>query len=157
MSVKRQLDAPPIIEVVCGIFYAPIPAIDPVSVGALWERLRETYPTHAIHPAISDGLPFVVLPGRLRSWFVSRDDVYVVQIQADRFYVNWRKRADLYPRFSDREGKEGVLARALREFDVFAEDCERRLGQRPRPATVELSKVDLLVQGEHWTDLADLV
>jgi hypothetical protein len=93
---------------------------------------------------------------------ISDDGAFVMQVQPDRFYLNWRRRepAAEYPRFSDRDGRQGVLSRVLREFTVFAHFCKSTVGIEPIPARIELAKVDLLAEGVHWSgfrDLADLL
>ncbi|MEI8257823.1 MAG: hypothetical protein WCJ30_19275, partial [Deltaproteobacteria bacterium] len=68
---------------------------------------------------------------------------------------NWRGRAGAYPRFRD-HGKPGVLSRALQEWDQFVVFCEKRIGVRPQPNRCDLTKIDHLIEGRDWTDLADL-
>lgn len=158
MPVRRTLEAPPIVEVMCGIFFTPLIGLDPMSIGAYWEQRRPDYPNHAIQPAVSE-IPGIVLNpgvGPLRAWFISADEDYVLQVQADRFYFNWRRRAGAYPRFRDHDGKPGVLSRALSEFEQFTADCERRLSARPAANTIELAKIDLMIEGLHWGDFSDL-
>lgn len=153
--MNLKLEAPPIVEVMCGMFFEPVAALDPMAVGGWWHsKMRATYPGHTVQPAVTDaGTVFFAGSGPLRAWLVSADDEWIIQVQPDRFYVNWRKREAAYPRFS---GEGGVLRRALLEFGRFAEYCKEELSVSIVPNTVELAKVDLIIEQKHWRDGKDL-
>lgn len=159
-ALAARLKAPPIVEVVCGFFFPPIPGLDSMAVGQYWaEKKRDVYPTKQLHPPVVDRPGFVSFSdgvGPLRSWLVSDPDEYVLQIQPDRFYFNWRKRKGEYPHFNDYEGTEGVLTRTLREFEEFGRFCEKELGHTTRTTGLDLAKIDLLTRPTHWKDYADL-
>ena len=157
-GMGKKLASPPIVEVVCGFFFPPIQDLDPIVIGKLWYERRKEFPHHSVQPPVMEegGLMLAVGAGPLRSWFVSDDDEYVIQIQPDRFYLNWRKREGGYPRFHDDGEKHGVMSRALDEFDRFAAFCADALSTRPAVNYVEVAKVDLLLQGTHWQTAADL-
>jgi len=63
-----KLAAPPIVEVVCGVFFAPIPELDPVILGKFWHDLRGDYPLHAIQPPVMDGF----MLGAVGAWNPAR-------------------------------------------------------------------------------------
>ena len=94
--------------------------------------------------------------GPLRAWLVSTPDDYVLQIQPDRFYFNWRKREGAYPHFGDYEPTKGVLSRSLSELAELGDFTLGALGQKPKPTQLELAKIDFLVSPKHWSDHADL-
>lgn len=152
-----KLAAPPIVEVICGVFFDGLANLDPVVVGTYWNERKDEYPGHSIHPAAGSGPGLIVAGGGappLRTWLVSGGEgPFVIQIQADRFYLNWRRRGEDYPRFST---GDGLLEKALREFQRFSDFCLNALGSRPSPAAVELGKIDHLTAGKHWSDKADL-
>jgi hypothetical protein len=155
-SAIEHLVSPPINEVVCGFIFEPPDGLDSVLVGAYWSTRRDEFPGRQVSPPIADA-PFFgnILP--LRTLLIDRAEAFLLQIQADRFYLNWRRRKGEYPRFSDHPGRSpGILSRALAEFERFQNFCDANLGKRPTPARVELAKVDCLVQGTHWKDLEDL-
>jgi hypothetical protein len=156
--MEEKLASPPIVEVVCGLCFDPIPELDPIAVGKFWHDLRGEYPKHAVQPAVTDQASLMLAfgPGPLRSWFISTTDEYVIQIQHDRFYLNWRKRDAGYPRFNNYGQEKGVMSRALEEFERFSTFCSEAFGLRPRVGGAEVAKVDLLVEGPHWRDTADL-
>lgn len=162
MLVAR-LKAPPIVEVVCGFFFSPITGLDPITIGKYWAEHKEKaghppFPKKQLMPPVTDRPSFVLGDGvgPLRCWLVSESEEYLLQIQPDRFYFNWRKREGEYPHFNTRDGKDGVLARGLREFEEFGKFCGASLGQTPKAVRLELAKIDLLEQGKHFTDFTDL-
>jgi len=151
----EKLTHPPIVEVICGIIFDTLQGMDPLVLGVYWDHRRDEYPQHQILPAI--GAPDLVLGlggyPPARTWFISKDDSQVLQLQSDRFYLNWRKRGGAYPRFS-RTG--GLLERGQEEFGRFAEFCRTALGQIPIPRAIELGKTDHFLRGRHFTDSTDL-
>jgi uncharacterized protein (TIGR04255 family) len=152
-----QLEEPPVIEVICGVMFRPLDGLTPVLVGRYWAERADEFPRHLLQPALSDG-PVLspVLP--IRVWLVSSDDVFIIQAQQDRFYLNWRLRGGRYPRFRDPSPDErGILSRTLEEFDRFCAFCRTHLRDAPQLTRIELAKVDHLVEGKHWRGLADLV
>ncbi len=157
--MPRRLKDPPIVEVVCGFFFSPLARLDPITVGRYWseEKARE-YPKTQLHPPISDR-PSLRLGegiGPVRCWLIGEREEYLLQIQPDRFYFNWRKREGEYPHFNKYAEKDGVLRRSLREFREFAQFATAALGQTPKPVRLELAKIDMLVSPRHWKNYADL-
>jgi uncharacterized protein (TIGR04255 family) len=161
-TLAHRLKDPPIIEVVCGFFFPPVAGLDPLVVGKYWaeKKDREGYHERQLHPAVSDrpGISVSETPGPFRCWLIKDTDDYILQIQPDRFYFNWRKRTSGYPHFTSRDGSEGVLTKSLREFQEFSTFCEAEpsLKQALKPLRLELAKVDLLVNPTHWRDYSDL-
>lgn len=146
---------PPIVEVVCGVKFEPIPALDSLRHGLYWARIRERYPRAEAHPLLTNPNARIVSEFPLqRTWFVSGDDEVVIQLQFDRFYVNWRKRHSVYPRFDGDE--QSVYRRFEREFDGFRVFLRDLLDVAPRIEGIELSKVDVLDHPADWVDINDL-
>lgn len=159
MGVK--LKEPPIVEVVCGFFFEPIEGLDPLLIGKLWSERSASYPKRELHPIVSDFAgPMLISQGvgPLRSFLISEDDAYVLQIQRDRLYFNWRKRSEAasYPSFNEHEGKPGVLGRSLDELRQFEAFCKRELEREVRVRRIELVKQDYLIQGKHLRGPDDL-
>ena len=163
LQTVEPLANPPIVEVACGCIFPPLAALDATLVGIYWnERRQQDYPRHELHPAIagqptslSNQLSFTVQEGvpPVRTWLVSQNEEFIVQIQSDRFYVNWRKRAGRYPRFTP---DNGVKALTLSEFDRFRAFCAREFGQEPQPLQAQLTKVDHIIERERWANFAQL-
>jgi uncharacterized protein (TIGR04255 family) len=153
-----QLRAPPIVEVVCGFSFPAIQGLDPVMIGQFWAAKRGAFPKRELHPPILDrqGFAFLEGVGPIRVWLVSENDEYLMQIQPDRFYFNWRKGSGEYPRFKDYDGKPGVLSQGLATFRDFTAFCAKELGHPPVVSRLELAKISLLLQPQHWADPRDL-
>lgn len=155
------LVSPPIFEVACGGAFDPIKDLDPVLLGGLWLRLRESFPIRETRDEIvrpGTGVQ-LVLGGHapLRTWFVSHDGAFVLQIQRDRFFLNWRSLGEEggYPRFSS--SPDGVLPRSVALFEALSAYLEETLGLRPTLRAAEVLKIDQLVEGRDWEDYEDLM
>ena len=149
----------PIDEVIVGFVLDRAAGPDAVEAGIYLAERKDRFVRHEIHePIISEvSLGEAVLmpfPSPARIWLVSADDIWLVQLQQDRFHANWRRRGEAtYPGFT-RTG--GVMQFVLDEFERVREFCKRRKGDAPNPASVEVSKIDLLIQGKHWESIDDV-
>ena len=151
-----KLNRPPIEEVVCGFTFAALP-VGLLEFGIYWDQRRADFPRHEEHPAILDASTFQLsTTPPMRTWFVGSNEELLLQLQSDRFYTNWRRQEGEYPRFSDRDGKQGLLSVALREFVAFGDFCEAQCGLRPVVSRLELTKIDVLRLGLDYVDLDDL-
>lgn len=157
MEIKElgRLEKSPIVEVVVGFHFDALALVSPVLAGAYWDRIRSEFPTTRVFPRVgttpAEELISSSEPSKFRTWLVSEDDVYVVQIQADRFYLNWRRREGDYPRASK------VIAKALEEIERFDEFlASSQKSALPGATSLEMAKVDHLIQGEHWSSFGEL-
>ena len=151
-----SLSRPPIVEVVCGVHYAPLD-LDGIVLGVYWDQRKDAYPEHSLQPAVADNAGLILGYPPLRAVLVSTDKVRVLQVQHDRLFVNWRSVGDAdYPRFSKGAGKRSLLLHTLEEYDKFGSFCRNRLGTAPSPHRVELAKIDILERKRHWADPDDL-
>lgn len=153
-----HLSRAPIRELICGLRFHRFPELDSIAHGLFYERVRSEFPSYQVQPPLNHGqLELLLPPGRTRAWFISEDDTFVLQLQDDIFYLNWRRRDSDYPRFHDEDGRAGVLSRFSSEFSRFADFCVEEFGREPLPAGLELGKINWLVEKEHWTSLTDLL
>jgi uncharacterized protein (TIGR04255 family) len=153
-----KLDRPPINEVICGFIFEPAP-VDVLDFGVYWERRRGDFPNKELHPALFDEGPIINFRGGMltRAWFVSELGDVLLQLQHDRFYMNWRARGTDYPRFSDRDGNRGLKSYAVEEWKRFLSFITERTGAPTvKLLRIELAKVDVLERGKHWVDHQDL-
>lgn len=152
-----KLERPPINEVICGFIFDPAP-VDALDFGVYHQERAVDFPSKEMHPALVDeaSITFGAVP--YRAWFISPPPgTVLLQLQHDRFYVNWRAKGDDYPRFNDRDGITGLKRLALAEWDRFVGFLTLRAnGAPPRLRRVELAKVDVLERGTCWVDHADL-
>jgi len=132
--------------------------LDVLDLGLYWEIRRNDFPKKELHPALFDDSAINFgnsLPSR--AWFVAESDDILLQLQSDRFYVNWRAHGGEYPRFSDQGDRTGFKTLALREWRRFEEFAQARCGVPAlKLRRIELSKVDVLERGRHWENHADL-
>ena len=148
------LIAPPIVEVVMGVKFSPIIAFDTLHHGLYWSTIRGHFPKTEVHPVLTEPTTRIMSPiPQQRTWFVSADGSYVIQVQLDRFLVNWRRRNGTYPGFA---GDDGVFARFQLEFDRFQLFLRDALRSAPVIEEIELAKVDIVAPG-HWANPTDLL
>lgn len=158
-------EVPPVIEVVCGVQFAPLAGFQATSFGLLWERFRAEYPTCEQQPPlgpvierfggmsedearveISNTLP---LP---RMFFLHRDPCWLLQVQPDRFLHNWRKQKepDAYPRFPK------VFERFWSAWERFLEFCRDEKIGTPSVNQLEVTYINHIVEGDGWSGLESI-
>ncbi len=114
-SPLPEFARPPVAEVACSLQFEPLRQLDGPRLGLLWDRFKGRYPKakqYAPLPNVVEtftrqappqfrvellqDLPFP------RFWFLSEDESRLVQVQDDRFVVNWRKQGSdgQYPRYA---------------------------------------------------------
>lgn len=155
-AIFPELERPPIDEVVCGIVFEPVAELDALALGVYWGEREEAFPTKSLLPALTDEAGFRIGPMPMRAFLVNADDQFVVQLQHDRFFMNWRNRGRGYPRFSERHGPDGLLRRALGEWEKFEEFVGRRFKRKLQPHRIDLTKVDVLRRDVDWKSVEEL-
>lgn len=148
---------PPLNEVAFGVFFAPIAGFKTSHFGLFGTRLRPDFDqTEDKQPILTPGgLPpmsgeWFGLP---RVWYVHREKVSLLQLQADRFHFNWRRLAAdaaAYPRFDSLEPLFERHFATLLDF-LRAED----LGV-PELTGAELVYTNHIPKGDGWTMLSDI-
>lgn len=109
-------DSPPVRQVILGVEFAG-PVISEAAVLAdFWNEVREEFPEVSKQPVLAPmaehfdvtqlAPPFEVRLGEpgggpQRYWFTDEAQTYVVQVQPDRFALNWQRsdESDPYPRY----------------------------------------------------------
>lgn len=146
-----EFNAPPVVEVVCGVTFLPLSRLLLPRFGEFWTRIQDELPTCAEHPplnvtverlgteplAIPLQVDVVELP---RVWFQSRDGREILQLQRDRIIFNWKKAKDedVYPRFIYVYKRFCELQRKLAAYIL-----EKELGEFS-PIQFELIYVNLI-------------
>lgn len=146
---------PPINEVVCGVLFQTPENLRIPHIGLLWDKFRQEYPIiqHAVPIAGAKSEipidPVTALPMQ-RVWFINKADDQLIQFQFDRFYFNWRRKKNGYPRYShvinNFQSAEDNLENFFKEFD---------LGEL-KPTGYELSYINHIPKGQGWNTLDDL-
>jgi len=136
---------PPVVEVACGVSFNSIQGLDIQSVILLRDEFKKRFPTveqHEILPVVieeentlridSSGIP--------RMWFISNDNTRIIQLQGNRFLLNWRRfprtSNDPYPRFP---GVYGDFSQLYTQFQQFVR--RRGLGS-VEPVQYEMTYVN---------------
>jgi len=146
---------PPIDEVVSGMRFLIPSDLRITHIGLLWNKFRKDYPRtqHALPIAMTKGeIPLESVTGLPlpRVWFINEKDDQLIQFQSDRFYYNWRRRKDEYPRYQHViKNFEHVLNTVMDFFSEFA------LGPF-KPLEYELTYINHIPQGQGWDSVKDL-
>jgi uncharacterized protein (TIGR04255 family) len=158
-------DLPPVIEVVCGLQFAPLEDFQATAFGLLWQRFKADYPTCEQQAPLAQvierfGAPIIeespvelaTMPLLPRMFFVHRDPCWLVQVQPDRFLHNWRKHqdTDVYPHFPE------VYKRFWAAWEQFRGFCREEPISSPEVNQLELTYINHIVQGEGWDGMATI-
>src|SRR6266550_8753630 len=91
---------PPVSEVAVGVQFAAF--LTPVQLGLYYQRIKTRFPRVQVQPPIpptfetfgetpSAPLTQIVIDStRPRMWFLSEDENFLIQLQADKLFLNWR-------------------------------------------------------------------
>ncbi|HYF50752.1 MAG TPA: TIGR04255 family protein [Planctomycetota bacterium] len=98
---------PPVSEVVCGVHFQVKQRLRTVDIGRFWSRIRQDFPKveeqQPLFDLVGDRDQVFDIPPIRRVWMISDDAHWLIQLQENRFYLNWRKlegsAAAPYPRY----------------------------------------------------------
>lgn len=167
MSGAVHFDNPPLDEVVCGVHFAGV-KWSVIHFGLFYDEVRGRYPHSQPRPPISlfesggsEGLQIELMtePQLPLLWYESSDSPFLLQVQKDAFFVNWRRQSGtyIYPHFHMREGGEpGVWDRFVTEWEAFRTFCEKQRIGTPEVLACHLAYINHMVHGETWDVPADL-
>lgn len=157
-----EFENPPVVEVVCGIAFSPIPQFTIPYVGQFWAELGADFPSCLEAPPLAlvielpeddASIEVPIDPAPVpRVWFIHRDGDQIVQLQRDRFLCNWRKTKPehQYPRYG---WISGQFTERLALFERF---IEKRLSARVEAKQFELSYINHIFPDTAWRTLKDL-
>lgn len=150
----------PVQEVSVSVQFRPLTALSAAHVGSFWDRLRDKYPFTEDHPPVPRlsvdspsqlGIQILAANQLPRSWFLSEQKEFLVQLQRDRLAVNWRRLHDAeYPRWPDAEQR---FIDAFRLLDQFAKELSLETIQ---PDAAQVSYVNVVPRGTAWSSWSDL-
>ena len=157
--------SPPVVEVAISVQFSELPEFQLVHFGQFWERIRDGYPRLEHHPPLPSVVELFGTKGAQRAslslesgfplgrcWYLSEDGLRLIQIQPDRFVLNWRKletEAE-YPSYDELRGSFLDETRLFLEFVK-----ENQLGEF-EPTQCELTYVNHLPSGRGWSTLAEI-
>ncbi|HEX3035329.1 MAG TPA: TIGR04255 family protein [Thermodesulfobacteriota bacterium] len=160
-----EYENPPVVEVVCNLLFEPLENLLVPHVGLFWERFRTEYPECSEHdpivpiierfdepPKMKIEMNEIKIASLPRVWFVQKRGNGIIQIQRDRFILNWRKvkEEDEYPRYSFVIDQ---FMKYLSHFKAFLD--ENDLGKIV-PLQYEMTYVNHIPKGEGWDSLSDV-
>ncbi len=160
-----EFERPPVVEVAISVQFDELAKLQPAFYGLLWERFRQQYPKSEHHPPLGSVRELFdakgvsraslnVLPGMPagRCWFLSEDQLQLIQVQPDRFVVNWRKldTEAAYPRY------RSLRDRFVRELEQFLDFIRQEDLGEFQPLQCEVTYVNHLFMGEGWESRTDL-
>ncbi len=155
-SLSRDLpefDRPPVIEVAASIQFDPIEGLNAARLGLLWAEYRDRYPRAEHHAPLATIIESFDSPSPSgigyslestmpvpRLWFLNQQGTRLLQVQEDRFGLNWRKldTEEAYPHYPE------LRAALEHEFQVFQQFLEREGLSRPTPNQAELTYVNYI-------------
>ena len=167
MTDLPEFDNPPVVEVAIGVQFRPLPGLRGLNLAPLQAIWRDAYPILQEQPPLmpvvegdpqgAGQLQLSLLPVPVvRQWFLDQSGNELVQVQPDRFLINWRagEPAEKYPRYSHMrsmfesrfaELTGFVEAQGLGELDVVqAELSYINVIQLDRE---DLGKIDIFLKG----------
>lgn len=146
-------DTPPVNEVVCGVRFRPVENLTLGHLGMFWSTIADDFPrSEQQEPLISPdaaGSEAQVDLFAPRLWLIHKDADYLIQLQKNIFYLNWR-RADEgapYPHYAEIAPK---FFEYLDKFNTFL--GEHKLTP-PIANYCELAYVNLIHSTQGWEDI----
>ena len=100
-----HFEEPPINEVAMGVTFPPIQGLRLTHFGLFWSSLRGEFgkSEEAVPLGLFEDLAMSMAGGPLpRTWLIHNDEQYLIQLQPNIFYFNWRRKGEAqnYPRYS---------------------------------------------------------
>jgi len=157
-----DFDNPPVIETVLGVQFTPFPKFGIPHYGLYWEKIKKAYDRYEVHPPIvsaiedrgPDGRVVINLTGgsNFRCWFIDESQNNLIQLQKDRFILNWRKvRGDeSYPHY------ENIRPKFEQEWIRFCETLEAEGIGTPEVNQCEVTYVNHIEFDSDLTSCNDL-
>jgi uncharacterized protein (TIGR04255 family) len=134
---------PPVVEVAISLYFKLLGGLTTAHYGRFWALAERDYPTAEDQPPILElPLEFTALPPLRRTFFVSVDGIYVIQLQPNFFGHNWRKvrPTDQYPSF------DRARELFLRSWQLFKEFLASSKFDPPELTRYEVTYVNHLVE-----------
>lgn len=141
---------PPINEVVFGISFNPLHKMKAAHIGLFWEIVKKEFPWCKQAPIIGSiddiveletGLPLPI------TWFINEGVDHLIQIQKNKFFLNWRKKEKAYPHFDE---ISKIFFKQHESFYNFI--YQNDLGSIEYKS-FELRYINHIPKGEGWEDI----
>lgn len=154
--MSNTFKLPPINEIVVAVYFnPPLTDLQNEHVGLFWDRIRDEFPVVQQHPPIGINLE-VVSDGLFpmpRYWFISHDEVNLIQLQKNAFMYNWRRQSadDIYPGYYTKI--KPTFDKYFGVFNEFIGDIVN--GYEPKVGLCELSYINSEEQNGFWNGYLD--
>jgi len=145
-------ERPPVIEVVYGIQFSPLPELRTPLIGLFWQSIKADYPKFKEMPPLAPlierfdqetpteqpMLEFLQEAPLPRMFFLDNHENWVMQVQNDRFLHNWKRVSDedVYPRF------DVVSDRFFQAWGKFCDFCRSESISNPKLNQLELTYIN---------------
>jgi uncharacterized protein (TIGR04255 family) len=163
-----EFEKPPVSEVALSVEFLPLDKWRGPHSGIFWNEIASDYPETEVQPRLQSQierfgaerwqlqqLPFEMPDAdAARFWFVGDPPTRLLQIQKDRFIVNWRKITgdEIYPRYIAE-----VRPRFEREWARFKKFVSGRGLGAITPTQCEVTYVNDIPRGEGWDTFAEAI
>ena len=156
---------PPVVEVVWSVQFAKLPWLTAAHTGLFWQLIQEAYPKCEEQPPIKRAdepeellqaprvFPEILAkPPLCRQWFASESGNNIVQLQPDKFCINWRKVKpdDTYPRY------DYMRKQFASRWKQFCEFAQSQSGEPPQVNLLEMTYVNHVFKEEGWSVPGDI-
>lgn len=163
-----KFDAPPVVETVLSVQFAPIANFTGAHAGWFWKShlvnhpgdWRQVLEVQKLDEPIErfgaeevwkgPGITFETMMPVSRFQFIRADEARMIQLQNTRFILNWKKAVDKYPSFGALLPEFVAAFECFRRFLRDAELGELALNQW------EMTYVNLFDKGELWQTPRDI-
>jgi uncharacterized protein (TIGR04255 family) len=147
-----DFEKPPVIEVVYGMQFSPLPELRTPLIGLFWQTIKTDYPKFKEMPVLAPVIERFDQEGKTeqatlellqeaplpRMFFLDAHENLVMQIQNDRFLHNWKRvnDDDIYPRFNV------VSDKFFQAWERFCEFCRAENISKPALNQLELTYIN---------------
>jgi uncharacterized protein (TIGR04255 family) len=146
---------PPLVEVSFAIRFKPPAEFSSAHIGRFWAQIAKDFSLAVDKPPIMESGQITLVPDGLapRVWLVHNDQALLLQIQRDRFYVNWRRLGAANENYPSFKKLQPLFSKYLGEWIGFTDTSG--LGQL-EIQHCELSYMNFIVPDASWSGLNDL-
>lgn len=162
-NLLPEYENPPVTEVICGVTFKQLDGFLAAHMGILWSQFQPEYPrVEEVAPLVSpieifEGqeleaeMEFSNVPPLPREMFISQNGNNIIQVQRDRFILNWRKvrEEDSYPRYVN---VIQSFQEKLSAFENFVQVGKMKL----EFLQYELTYINQISQGDLWQSVCDI-
>jgi uncharacterized protein (TIGR04255 family) len=161
-----EFEYPPVSEVALSVEFQPLENWRSPHAGLYWARISSDYPHTDVQAALPSqieefgekfwqrpGVRFeIVNPDVSRFWFLAEPPTRLIQVQRDRFILNWRKvhGDEVYPRYAKEIRPRFEIEWA--RFKQFVAD--QKLGELD-VKQCEITYVNDIIKGDGWQAFGD--